>query len=173
MLRLFWVHNFRGMWLNKLGATKGRFYVNNAALRIPDRTSKSSTQFTFLRVIPTYSASSASCWLRSGRNPYEKPRKSSSQIWVRTTPIACWTTLSSSAAIPNGRCLPPPFLTTLSFATPCRFIPALSARLVRSTMAPPGYLLPHRPHRADCPQRVPQAGLSGYVQCRIRGGSNG
>jgi len=28
-------------------------------------------------------------------------------------------------------------------------------------MAPPGYLLPHRPHRADFP--VPQAGLSGYV----------
>src|ERR1700738_1582874 len=24
-------------------------------------------------------------------------------------------------------------------------------------MAPPGYLLPHRPHRADFPQRVPQA----------------
>jgi len=32
----------------------------------------------FLRVIPTMSASSASCWLRFGRNPYENPRKSSS-----------------------------------------------------------------------------------------------
>jgi len=41
-------------------------------------------------------------------------------------------------------------------------------------MAPPGYLLPHRPHRADFPQRVPQAGLSSYVQTwRIRGGNNG
>jgi hypothetical protein len=40
-------------------------------------------------------------------------------------------------------------------------------------MAPPGYLLPHRPHRADFPQRVPQAGLSGYVQTwRIRGGKD-
>jgi len=52
---------------------------------------------------PTYNASNASCWLRPGRNPYEKPRKSSSQIWLRTVPMACWAILSSSAAIPNGR----------------------------------------------------------------------
>ena len=37
-----------------------------------------STKFTLLRVIPTESASNASCCERSGRNPYEKPRKSSS-----------------------------------------------------------------------------------------------
>src|SRR5664279_6035083 len=74
-----------------------------------DLMSKSSTQFTFFCVIPTYSASSASCWLRSGRNPYQKPRKSSSQIWLRTVPTARWAILSSSAAIPNGRCLPSAF----------------------------------------------------------------
>ncbi len=33
---------------------------------------------TVLIMIPTQSASSASCVLRPGRNPYEKPRKSSS-----------------------------------------------------------------------------------------------
>src|ERR1022692_705778 len=52
--------------------------------------SASSTQFTFLRPIPTASASSAWCWLRLGRNPYEKPRKSrsSSKVGVadRATP---------------------------------------------------------------------------------------
>ena len=37
-----------------------------------------STQFTFHVVIPTASASSALCWLRFGRNPYEKPTKSAS-----------------------------------------------------------------------------------------------
>src|SRR5215813_7219394 len=42
--------------------------------------------------------SSASCWLRPGRNPHEKPRKSSSQIWLRTVPTAFCTTLSSRAA---------------------------------------------------------------------------
>src|ERR1700690_2050000 len=43
-----------------------------------------------------------------------------------------------------------------------------------STVALPGCLLPHRPHRADFPQRVPQAGLADYLQtCRTRGGSNG
>src|SRR5712691_12618328 len=36
--------------------------------------SASSTQFTFLRSIPTTSASNASCGPRPGRNPYEKPR---------------------------------------------------------------------------------------------------
>jgi putative transposase len=36
------------------------------------------THFTFLVVIPTASASNACCGLRPGRNPYEKPRKSSS-----------------------------------------------------------------------------------------------
>jgi hypothetical protein len=35
-------------------------------------------KFTFLLVIPTQSASSASCVPRPGRNPYENPRKSSS-----------------------------------------------------------------------------------------------
>ena len=40
------------------------------------RMSASSTQFTFLRAIPTASASNASCGERPGRNPYEKPRKS-------------------------------------------------------------------------------------------------
>ena len=40
------------------------------------RMSRSSTQFTFLVSSPVYSASSALCWLRPGRNPYEKPRKS-------------------------------------------------------------------------------------------------
>ena len=42
------------------------------------RMSASSTQFTFFRSIPTASASNASCGLRPGRNPYEKPRKSTS-----------------------------------------------------------------------------------------------
>jgi hypothetical protein len=40
------------------------------------RMSASSTQFTFLRTIAVASASSASCWLRPGRKPYENPRKS-------------------------------------------------------------------------------------------------
>jgi hypothetical protein len=40
-----------------------------------DRMSASSMKFTFLLLIPTMSASSASCWLRFGRNPYENPRK--------------------------------------------------------------------------------------------------
>jgi len=33
---------------------------------------------TFLHWIANARASSASCWLRPGRNPYEKPRKSAS-----------------------------------------------------------------------------------------------
>ena len=43
-----------------------------------DRMSASIIQLTFLLSIPTQSASSASCVLRPGRNPYEMPRKSSS-----------------------------------------------------------------------------------------------
>ena len=43
-----------------------------------ERMSASSIQFTFVLVIPTMSASIASCVLRPGRNPYENPRKSSS-----------------------------------------------------------------------------------------------
>src|SRR6185312_7062734 len=43
-----------------------------------DRRSTSRIQFTFVRQIPTASASSASCWLRPGRKPYENPRKSCS-----------------------------------------------------------------------------------------------
>src|SRR3954454_9033002 len=43
-----------------------------------DRMSASRMKFTFLLLIPTISASSASCWLRPGRNPYENPRKSAS-----------------------------------------------------------------------------------------------
>src|SRR5438046_2853989 len=42
-----------------------------------DRMSASSMKLTFLLWIPTQSASSASCVLRPGRNPYEMPRKSS------------------------------------------------------------------------------------------------
>src|SRR5215467_3350566 len=34
-----------------------------------DRISRSRIQFTFLRTIPTHSASNASCWLRPGRKP--------------------------------------------------------------------------------------------------------
>src|SRR5580700_2749336 len=42
------------------------------------RMSASSTQFTFFLMIPTERASNASCALHPGRNPYEKPKKSSS-----------------------------------------------------------------------------------------------
>ncbi|MBS3821152.1 MAG: hypothetical protein GVY16_08330 [Planctomycetes bacterium] len=44
--------------------------------------SASSTQFTFLVSSPVYRASSALCWLRPGRKPYEKPRKSVSYTGV-------------------------------------------------------------------------------------------
>src|SRR5208283_293933 len=44
------------------------------------RMSASSTQLTFFLMTPTHNASSAACWLRPGRNPYENPRKSSSKI---------------------------------------------------------------------------------------------
>jgi hypothetical protein len=43
-----------------------------------DRMSASRIKFTFLVVIPTTRASSASCCPRFGRNPYENPRKPSS-----------------------------------------------------------------------------------------------
>ena len=42
-----------------------------------ERMSASSIQFTFVLVIPTKSASIATCVPRPGRNPYENPRKSS------------------------------------------------------------------------------------------------
>ena len=42
------------------------------------RISTSRVQFTFFRSTATHNASSASCWLRFGRKPYENPRKSSS-----------------------------------------------------------------------------------------------
>src|SRR6267142_1738167 len=42
-----------------------------------ERMSASSIQFTFVLVIPTKSASIASCVPRPDRNPYENPRKSS------------------------------------------------------------------------------------------------
>jgi hypothetical protein len=42
------------------------------------RTSRSKVQFTLFRCMPTISASSASCALRFGRKPYEKPRNSPS-----------------------------------------------------------------------------------------------
>jgi hypothetical protein len=42
------------------------------------RMSASSTQFTFFLMIPTASASNASCVPRPGRKPYENPKKSSS-----------------------------------------------------------------------------------------------
>src|SRR5271155_2335540 len=58
-----------------------------------DRISASSMKFTFLLLIPTMSASSASCWLRCGRNPYENPRKSSSWIALSTAAVALWTIL--------------------------------------------------------------------------------
>jgi len=72
----------------------GSFGVNGVVLRRPTRRSAircstnfmmasknprmsaSSTQFTFLVSNPVYRASSALCWLRPGRKPYEKPRKS-------------------------------------------------------------------------------------------------
>src|SRR4051812_33039784 len=43
-----------------------------------DRMSASKMWLTLVRVIPTASASSASCAPRPGRKPYENPRKSSS-----------------------------------------------------------------------------------------------
>jgi len=49
--------------------------------------SASKIQFTFLRVIAAASASSASCWPRSGRNPYENPRKSSSPQGAVASPL--------------------------------------------------------------------------------------
>ena len=74
-----------------------------------DRMSASSMKFTFLLLIPTMSASSASCWLRFGRNPYENPRKSSSKTALSTAAVALWTILSSRAATANGRLLPSSF----------------------------------------------------------------
>src|SRR5215469_13572278 len=38
--------------------------------------------------------------------PIRKAQEILSPIWLRTVPTACWTTLSSSAVIPHGRCLP-------------------------------------------------------------------
>lgn len=43
-----------------------------------DRISASSLSFTLVLEMPSASASSASCWPRPGRNPYETPRTSSS-----------------------------------------------------------------------------------------------
>jgi hypothetical protein len=68
--------------------------------------SASSTQFTFLVVIPTVRASNASCGPRPGLNPYEKPLKSASYTADNTATAERWTILSSNAGIPMGRCRP-------------------------------------------------------------------
>src|SRR5712671_6380618 len=68
--------------------------------------SASRMKLTFLLWIPTQSASSASCVLRPGRNPYEMPRNSSSWIAFSSATTARWTILSSRAATASGRCRP-------------------------------------------------------------------
>ena len=72
----FWIRrSMRGsaiQWFRDLHSQSWLTWSKN------DRMSASSMWFTFVLEIPTQSASSASCWPRPGRNPYEKPRKSSS-----------------------------------------------------------------------------------------------
>ena len=70
------------------------------------RMSASSTQLIFRCSRPTANASNAPWALRPGRNPYEKPRKSSSYTAPRTSAVERWTILSSSVGIPIGRCRP-------------------------------------------------------------------
>ena len=79
--------------------------------RLPKQSlmSASSTKLTFLCVIPTESASNASCCERPGRNPYEKPRKSCSYTAFSTSTTARWRILSSNAATPSGRSRPSAF----------------------------------------------------------------
>src|SRR5258708_1622028 len=59
-------------------AVASREELHAARLSKNDRMSASRMKFTFLLLIPTITASSASCWLRPGRNPYHNPRQSSS-----------------------------------------------------------------------------------------------
>src|SRR6202011_4190197 len=68
--------------------------------------------------------SSASCWLRFARTPYENPRKSSSWIALSTAATALWTILSSSAATASGRLLPSSFGLQLRRDGSARYVPA-------------------------------------------------
>ena len=104
-----------------------------------DRMSQSKMWFTLVPVIPTTSASSASCWPRPGRNPYENPRKSSSWIAFSTAAVAFWTILSSKAATAKGRSRPSGFGMYRRRAGRARYAPrwtrACSASIRRSRSA--------------------------------------
>src|SRR3979411_2492552 len=117
--------------------------------------SASRMKLTFLLWIPTQSASSASCVLRPGRNPYEMPRNSSSWIAFSSATTARWTILSSRAAA-GGRGLPPIRLGDVH--------PPAWPRPIRSTLDPVVQIfeialelclvvLPHQPVHSRC--RVP------------------
>jgi hypothetical protein len=82
-----------------------RNFTSHDRSRLPKKSlmPASSTQFTFLRVIPTANASSASWAERAGRNPYERPRKSASYTALITSTTARWRILSSNQATPSGR----------------------------------------------------------------------
>ena len=65
--------------------------------------SASSTQFTFFVMIPTVSASSASCGLRPGRNPYEKPRSRPHRRHSAPPPSPAGRSCPPAPVTPSGR----------------------------------------------------------------------
>jgi len=128
-----------------------------------DWMSASSIQFTLVPVIPTASASSASCWPRPGRNPLREPEEVFLVDRVQHHGGRALAILSSRAAIASGRCRPSAFgvpsggtaAADTLHAGPGRAGPRASARgLPRS---PPTSCHPHRGRHLASTRGTPSA----------------